>query len=506
MEKKKVLEVRNIVKLFPGVRALDDVSFDLYEGEILSIVGGNGAGKSTLMKVLAGEYEHGTYTGTISLNGKEVKITSNRAAEDLGIAMIYQEINVEQELTVAENILLGRLPKKAFGLIDWEKTRSEAEAALAQMDVSLDVDRKVRTLNASVQQIVCIARALIRNPKILILDEPTSALTESETQHLMEILAKLKAKGISCIYISHKLDEVFRVSDRILVMRDSHVISDNERGSFDSERIIEDMVGRHIDALYPDMSGRSFGEDVLRVENYTIPQPGTEENILENVNFTLRKGEIVGLVGLVGSGRTELLKTIFGALPKKSGKLYLYGKQTNILNPSDAIANGIGYLTEERKKDGIVGPLSVGNNIIMSILDKLVKSMHIDRAKEAETVDKYFNELAIKAPSAKTKIMTLSGGNQQKALLARLLASDLKILFLDEPTRGIDIGTKSEIYKIIKDLSENGMSIIMISSEFAELQAVCDRFVVLGGRHVVADIENDGITENKLVSLASFGA
>ena len=505
-DRKTVLEVNHIVKVFPGVRALDDVSFRLYEGEILSIVGGNGAGKSTLMKILSGEHEQSTYTGTILLDGKEVHITSNRMAEELGIAMIYQEINVELDLTVAENILLGRLPMKRAGIVDWKKTERIAAEALAQMDVEIDVKQKMRTLNASVQQIVCIARALVRNPKILILDEPTSALTESETNHLMEILYRLKNKGIACIYISHKLDEVFKLSDRIMVMRDSHVISTHEHGSFDSDRIIEDMIGRRIDSLYPDMSGRSFGEEMLRIEDFTIPKSGTNENILENVSFSLRKGEVVGLVGLVGSGRTELLKSIFGAMDRKGGSVFLEGRQVSIRQPSDAISLGIGYLTEERKKDGIIGALSVGENIVVSILDKLVRMLHIDHARENGIVDNFFSELAIKAPSAKTRIVTLSGGNQQKALLGRMLATDLKVLFMDEPTRGIDIGTKSEIYKIIKQLSEKGMSIVMISSEFAELLAVCDRFVVLGNKKVVGEYPKEGMTENRLISLASFGS
>lgn len=498
-----ILEMRNITKKFPGVIALKDVSIHLEKGEILSICGENGAGKSTLMKVISGEYAHSTYSGDIYLNGEKLTITSNHVAEQKGIAMIYQEISVEHDLTVAENILLGRLPKKKSGLIDWKKTRSIAQQTLKKLKIDLDVNLTMRELSASIQQLVCIARALVRDPKILILDEPTAALTESETEHLMGVLHELKSTGISCIYISHKLDEVFRISDRIVVMRDACVISDYRREQIDPAKIIEDMVGRRMDELYPTREGREISDEVLRIENFTVPHPNAAKNILNNVSFSVKKGEVLGLCGLVGSGRSELLRAVFGALPKKSGDVYIEGEKCNISSPRDAIQNGIGLLTEDRKKDGIVGSMDITQNMTLSILDKVSKFGFITKKNERETAKEFYDSMRIKAPSMKTSILNLSGGNQQKVVLAKSLLTDMKVLFLDEPTRGIDVGAKSEIYKIIQELSSRGLSIVMISSEHPEMLAMCDRFVVIGNGHIVGELNKQDANETTIVRMAS---
>lgn len=499
-----LLQMMNITKTFPGVIALNDVGIDLKKGEIISIVGENGAGKSTLMKVLAGDYPHGTYTGNILLGGETVHITSPRAAEKAGIAMIYQHIHVELDLTVAENICLGILPRGSLGLIDWKQTRKIASDALRRLKVEIDPNTIVRNLSTSMQQLICIARGLARNPKVLVLDEPTAALTESETQNLLEILQELKAGGISCIYISHKLKEVFEISDRIFVMRDAKNISCYLKDKIIPETIIEDMIGRHIDAMYPSMEGREIGEEMLRVENFKVQHPSSAaKNIIEDVSFTLNRGEVLGLGGLVGSGRSELLRAIFSSLPKRSGKVFMQGKECDIRSTRDAIRYNIGFLTEDRKKDGVVGSMSIKENMTLSILREISSGSFIRNSVEDKKVAHYFDMLKIKAPSAKTQITNLSGGNQQKVVLAKSLLTDMKVLFLDEPTVGIDVGAKAEIYKIIKDLAEQGLSIVMISSEYPELLAMCDRFIVIANGRVAGELSKDEANETALIRLAS---
>ena len=505
MSTNHILEMKNITKRFPGVVALDDVSIQLGRGEVLSLCGENGAGKSTLMKVLAGDYSYGTYAGEICVDGVPQKIMSPGVAEKAGIAMIYQEINIELDLSVAENIMLGIAPKTKLGLIDWKKTKEVARTMLERLKVEVDIDSPMRNLSASVQQLVCVARALVRNPKILILDEPTAALTETETETLMDILADLKASGISCIYISHKLDEVFRISDRIVVMRDSRVVNEYLRKDINADKIIADMIGRQLNAMYPSMTGRVLGEEVLRVENFKVTHPSSEaKNIIEDVSFSVRKGEVLGLGGLVGSGRSELLRAVFGALPKIHGEVYVSGEKKSIHSPGDAIACGLGLLTEDRKKDGVVGTMNIGENMTLSILQKISRGLILNKKKEQGFIDAYFEDLKIKAPSHKTNIMSLSGGNQQKVVLAKSLLTDMKVLFLDEPTRGIDIGAKSEIYKIIQSLANDGLSIVMISSEYPELLAMCDRFVVIGNGHVVGELNKADASEASLIKLASM--
>ncbi len=500
-----ILETRNIVKRFAGVTALNDVSVTLGRGEILSICGENGAGKSTLMKILAGDYPCGMYEGEIYIDGVRQRLMDTAAAEKAGIAMIYQEISVELDLSVAENILLGILPRTRTGFIDWKKARRRAAEALERLKLSLDVNMPVRNLSASVQQLVCIARALVRDPKILILDEPTAALTETETETLMQVIQQLKQSGISCIYISHKLDEVFRISDRLVTMRDGRVVCEYAREAIQADRVIEDMIGRKLEAMYPDMGGRALQDEVLRIEHFKVQHPSSAaKNIIEDIGFTLRRGEVLGLAGLVGSGRSELLRAVFGAMPKLAGKVYMEGKEVHITSPASAIHHGLGLLTEERKKDGIIGTMNIGENMTLSIFPKISRHGLFDRKLESSAIQRYFKSLAIKAPSCRTAVTSLSGGNQQKVVLAKSLMTDMKVLFLDEPTRGIDVGAKSEIYKIIKDLADKGLSIVMISSEYPELLAMCDRFVVIGNGRVVKELDKSEATESTLMKLASM--
>ncbi len=500
-----ILATQGIVKHFAGVTALNDVSIQLLQGEILSICGENGAGKSTLMKILAGDHPHGTYEGEITIGGQRQRFVNTAAAEKAGIAMIYQEISVELDLSIAENIMLGILPLTRTGLIDWKQARRTATEALARLKLTLDVNMLARNLSASVQQLVCIARALVRDPKILILDEPTAALTESDTENLMQVIHQLKADGISCIYISHKLDEVFRISDRLITMRDGKVVATYTRDAIQADRVIEDMIGRKLEAMYPDMGGRKLQGEVLRIEHFKVQHPSSAvKNIIEDVSFSLRRGEVLGLAGLVGSGRSELLRAVFGALPRLGGSVFVEEQPVHITSPASAIRHGLGLLTEERKKDGIISTMNIGENMTLSIFGKISRHGLFDRRLEAAAVGRYFKSLSIKAPSHRTAVTSLSGGNQQKVVLAKSLMTDMKVLFLDEPTRGIDVGAKSEIYKIIKELADKGLSIVMISSEYPELLAMCDRFVVIGNGRIVGELPKAEATETKLIKLASM--
>lgn len=499
-----ILRVENVTKRFTGVTALKSVSLNLYEDEILAIMGENGAGKSTLMKILSGLYPSSEMEGTILLKGEEVSFQSPHDAERQGIAMIYQELNLELDLTVAENICLGILPLKRFGLIDWKETRRIAKEALDKLHVDIDLSLTVRNLSPSLQQLVSIARALVRNPSILILDEPTSVLTTRETDQLMGIVRDLKKQGISCIYISHKIDEVFKLCDRLVILRDGHYISEHlQQEGYDSAQIIHDMIGRSLDVMYPTLT-HTVGKEVFRVENLTVPHPfAPGKNIIEDVSFSLNKGEILGLTGLVGSGRSETLNAIFGIIPHSRGAIYLNGEKIEIKAPKDAKRFGIGLLTEDRKRNGIIACLNITHNMTLTILRSLHRGLFIDRKEEHQRASAYFKKLQIKAPSMKTLVANLSGGNQQKVILSKWLMTDLKILFLDEPTRGIDVGTKAEIYRIIGDLAASGVSIVMISSELPEILAMCDRFIVLGKGVVQAEMDREEASEVAILRASS---
>ena len=501
---KQRLCVKEVTKVFPGVKALDCVSMDLKEGEVLSLVGENGAGKSTLMKILSGTYPYGTYTGTVEIDGKPVEITSAQSAEKCGIGMIPQELNIQLDMTAAENVMLGHWPKKKNGLIDWKKLKEEAGKALKTLNVDIDLDIQMRSLNASMQQLVCIARALVSSPSILILDEPTAALTLEETDNLMKIIQKLKSEGISCIYISHKLEEVFNISDRVIVMRNGCVVSEYKKEEIVPNQIIADMIGREMESFYAH-SDKVFGEEIFSVSNLVVPHPfAPNKNIIDGVSFGVRKGEILGLAGLVGSGRSELLRAIYGALPKSGGEIFVEGKKCDNRDPREAIKNGFFMVSEDRKHDGYVGTMTIRENMTLSILNKVSRHSFVQKKAEQEVVDKFFDYLKIKAPSSETAITTLSGGNQQKVIISRALATDMKVLFLDEPTRGIDVGAKAEIYKIINELAENGLSIVVISSEMPELISLCDRFVVLRNGVIAGEFMKDEVNEQLLMETAAL--
>jgi ABC-type sugar transport system ATPase subunit len=499
-----LLAVRNVTKKFMGTVALRDVSLELGHNEILGIIGENGAGKSTLMKILSGVYPSNEYEGGILIDGSACRFASPLESQQAGIAMIYQELNIELDLSVGENILLGITPKTNAGFIDWKRVAAMGREMMRRLNADIDVTVTMRNLSPSMQQLVCIARALVRNPKILILDEPTSMLTEGETQYLMGILRRLRDGGIACLYISHKLDEVFDLCDRIEVMRDGRNISCHKKAEgYDSRPIIEDMRGRRLDAMYPDMA-HEIGAEVLRVENFRVPHPfAGGKSIIEDVSFSLHKGEILGLGGLVGSGRSELLGAIFGAIPHTSGRIFKNGVEVEINTPLDAKRHGLGLLTEDRKKDGFVHTMNVCENMTLTILRKLRRRILLDKRREQATAGEYFTTLNVKAPGLFTRITSLSGGNQQKVILAKWLICGLDILFLDEPTRGIDVGTKSEIYKLILQLARSGVSTVVVSSEIAELIALCDRFVVLGKGRVQAVLNRGEADEVSIIRAAS---
>ena len=504
VNRETILSVCGIIKKFSGTIALKDVSIELYHNEILGILGENGAGKSTLMKILSGVYPAGEYSGEILIEGKSYSFNSPLDAQISGIAMIYQELNLELDLSIAENIMLGCAPKTRFGMIDWKRMDEIGNDVMRRLNSDIDVTLTVRSLSPSIQQIVSIARALVRNPKILILDEPTAMLTEDEAGNLFNILRHIRDEGISCLYISHKLEEVFALCDRIEVLRDGRNINTyNKTIGYNTNKIIEDMIGRSLEMMYPQMDHK-IGEEIFRIENFRIPHPfAYGKNILTNASFSLRKGEILGLGGLVGSGRSELLGAIFGVITHATGQIFKNGREIFIREPIDAKRHGIGLLTEDRKKNGYIGTMTICENMTITILKKLVKGLLLDRKAENRIAGEYFNRLNVKAPGLFTRITNLSGGNQQKVILAKWLICGLDILFLDEPTRGIDVGTKSEIYKLILQLAQSGVSIVMITSEIAELVAICDRVVVLGKGRVQKEFNKDEADEVSIIRAAS---
>ncbi len=500
-----ILEMRGITKEFPGVLALSEVSLRAERGQTLAVVGQNGAGKSTLMKILSGAYPHHSYRGAILLEGKEKTFESPADSEREGIAMIYQEISVQLDLSIGENLFLGAWPRRAAGAVDWRRLHREAEERLFRVGLRIDPRRSARTLSASEQQLLNIAKALARNPKILVLDEPTSALTETEAARLFEILRGLKSEGIANILISHKLDEVFANSDRLVVMRDGRTIAEHGAAEFDPGRIIAEMVGREMRDLYP-REQRNLGDPILSVSGLTVPHPyNPGKNIVSDVGFSVRRSEILGIAGLVGSGRSELVNALFGKIGRTAGSVTLEGRELDIRSPRDAVQAGLALVTEDRKADGFVSVMSIKENSTLANLRAVSRLGRIDGAEERKLAGAYFESLKIKAPGLDARLETLSGGNQQKVVLAKWLISEPKVLILDEPTRGIDVGAKYEIYKIMNELAGRGIGIIMISSELPELLSMSDRVLVLGGGRIRGEFDADSCTVDNILHLATGG-
>lgn len=498
------LQVKHLVKRYPGVTALKDINMELYPGEVVALLGENGAGKSTLVKILCGVIPYGQYEGEILLKGETLRLSSIRQASKKGIAMVSQELNIHPELSIAENIVLGNWPMRG-PFVDRRKMLIQAREALAKLNFDIDVTMKAGMLNSSFQQLICIARALLQNPEILILDEPTSALTKAEAELLLERVKGLRDQGICCIYITHKIDEVFQIADRVIVFRDGSLIRTYARSEMETAAIVEDIVGKKGGEIYQKVT-HATDETVMSFSHFSIRHPyANHKMLLEDVSFELKRGEILGLAGLVGTGRSELLKAAFGAMPKVSGEIFLNGDPVEIKKTSDAIRLGIGLLTENRGLDGYVKTMNVGENMTLAILRKLSKRGFLDQRREKVLIKEYFQRLSIKAPSAKTPILSLSGGNQQKVLVAKWLLNDCKILFLDEPTRGIDVGAKAEIYSLMEELARQGTSIIMVSSELPEMLKVCDRFIILAGGKKQGELDQSSVplTESDLMEKIS---
>ncbi len=499
-----ILEMKNIIREFPGVKALDCVNFKVKKGEIHALVGENGAGKSTLMKVLSGVYPYGTYEGEIMIYGKEQKFVNIKDSESAGVGIIYQELTLVKQMNICENIYLGNEFNR-HGVINWNKAMSEAKKFLDEVGLTESPDTKVINLGIGKQQLVEIAKAISKKVNILILDEPTAALNENDSENLLNIIRKLKEEGITCIYISHKLKEVKEIADTITILRDGRTVdtfaNDKKAGQ---ERIITAMVGREITQLFPRVQ-HNPGETVLEVMNWNVYNPELpDKKVIDNVNFHARKGEILGIAGLMGAGRTELMMSLFGAYGvNKLGKIYIDGEEVVIKEPRDSIEKGLCYLSEDRKKNGLIMMMDIKENITLPSLKKISKLNIINENEEIKVSNHYVDALKIKTPSIEQRTRNLSGGNQQKVVISKWLMANPKILILDEPTRGIDVGAKYEIYNIMNELVEQGVSIIMISSELPEILGMSDRILVMHEGKITAELDWKEANQEKVMYYAT---
>lgn len=502
----KTLELREIIKEFPGVRALDGIHFDIEPGEVHALCGENGAGKSTLMKIISGLYPYGSYKGDLVVNGEVRKFTSIRDSQAAGVAIVFQELSLVRELSVAENIFLGREPA-TFGVIDWEKVYAKTSELLASLGFAISPMERVGDLGIGQQQMVEIAKALALDARILILDEPTSALSDTEIEVFIGTIRKLKARGVSCVLITHKLNEVFAIADRITVFRDGKSVASYAAKDVDEHRVISDMVGRELKELYPRVD-KVMGGPILEVVHLSVPHPSIPgKDLLHDVSFSVRKGEILGIAGLMGSGRSEILMSIFGALHgPRQGTIKLEGEHLDCLTPGEAISRGLALVSEDRKRYGLVLEESVTKNISLASLSTLTHFGVLKDDREVAIAQKFINELRIKTPGADSKVKNLSGGNQQKVVLAKWMLTKPKVLFLDEPTRGIDIGARSEIYKIVADMAKLGVAIVMVSSELPEVLGLSDRVLVLCGGRITGEFSRDEATQERIMAAATrFG-
>jgi putative multiple sugar transport system ATP-binding protein len=501
-----ILEMKNITKEFPGVKALNNVSFRVAEGEIHCLVGENGAGKSTLMKVLSGVYPHGQYSGEILFNGEVQTFSGIHDSEKAGIAIIYQELALVPEMSVYENIFLGHEIRNGFR-VDWNETIRQAGEMLKKVRLDVNPVTKVKDLGVGKQQLIEIAKALSKDVKLLILDEPTAALNEDDSDNLLNLLRDLKKHGVTCIMISHKLKEVIEIADTVTVLRDGQSICtlDAHKGQVAENVLIKNMVGREINNIYPKREHKPFGEVVLEIKNWNAYNPTLGRTILRDVKINLRKGEIVGLAGLMGSGRTELALSIFGNPDRYqvSGEMYIKGKQVHFGLPQDAIAAGLAYVTEDRKGDGLILIQDVKQNITLANLKAIANQGVVDNNAEVKVANEYKTSLNIKTPSVEQKVSNLSGGNQQKVSLGKWLFVEPEVLILDEPTRGIDVGAKYEIYTIMNRLVQQGMSIIMISSELPEILGMSDRIYIVSSGRISGELPIEEASQEAIMKLAT---
>lgn len=487
-----LLDMKQIIKSFNGVEVLHGIDFSLRAGTVHALMGENGAGKSTLMKVLAGV--HKCDDGEIWLKGKKTEIQSPRHAQELGIAMIHQELSPVPEMTVAENIFLGREPRKGL-FVDYKKMYADTEKLLGEMKVRVSPRAKIGRLKVADQQLIEISKAISLNADIIVMDEPTSAITDQEVEILFKTIANLKKKGTGIIYISHKMDEIFRIADDITVLRDGTYVNSWEAKDIDNNTLIKNMVGRELNEIFPKIKVPAK-DVVMEVRHFT------KENQFEDISFLVREGEILGIAGLIGAGRTELMNAIFGLEKPDSGEVFFEGKKVEIRRPSDAIRHGIAYVTEDRKNEGLVLEMGVGQNITIASMKTLSSGMFIKRQEEKKTIDDQIRALRIKVHSPRQLVGKLSGGNQQKVVLAKWMMKNPKLLILDEPTRGIDIGAKSEIYKLMGEFVEKGNSIIMISSEMPEAMGMSDRILVLSNGRLSGELSREEFAQEDIMKMA----
>jgi ribose transport system ATP-binding protein len=496
-----MLVAQNITKRFAGVTALENVNMELYAGKVNAILGENGAGKSTLMKILSGVYPD--YEGEVLLNGKKVNFNNPREAQHAGIAIIHQELNLVPHLSITENIFLGRELVNSFGALNRKAMRVKTQELLDRLKLSVSPDTLIADLKVGQQQVVEIAKALLTDCNVIIMDEPTSAITESEVAVLFNIINALRSDNKAVVYISHKLDELFKIADRYIVLRDGRTIESGNMQGITHDQLIHKMVGREIKIIKRE-GGQSPDKPLLTARNLKLKHPGNQERLLlKNVSFNLCKGEVLGIFGLMGAGRTELLETIFG-LHKSSltGELQICDSKVNFSSPADAMQAGIALVPEDRKRDGLVLGLDVKTNISLTTLHDLQNAGWLSRNKEQALAEKYIDALKIKTPSSSQAAKNLSGGNQQKIVIAKCLATKPRILMLDEPTRGIDINAKNEIYKLILELASSGLGIIVVSSELPEILAISDRVLVMAEGEITGQFSAAEATEDKILKAA----
>ena len=490
------LEMSGITKTFPGVIALDGVTFSCRPGEVHALVGENGAGKSTLMKVLAGV--HPPDEGQTRINGQPVSLNTPAEAQQLGLAIIYQEFNLLPWLSATENILLGHLPKTRWGFIDWSRAHQMAQATLDRLGICLDLRQRVIDFSVAEQQLIEIAKALSLPvpPKVLIMDEPSAVLAGQELEQLFSVIKNLKEDGVTVIYISHRLEEVFEIADRVTVLRDGQVVGFDDVANLDKQSLISLMVGRSLDETFPPADSE-MGSVLLELQNVSSKKLG-----LDNVSLSVRRGEILGLAGLVGAGRTALAQAVFGISPIEGGQVMLDGQPCDFGHPGKAICQGLALVPENRKDQGLVLGQSVRDNLSLVILDELKGRLFLDKNKEDKIVDRHVADMDIKTPSLEQEVGFLSGGNQQKVVLGKWLSTSPRLIILDEPTRGIDVGAKSEIYRLMRRLADEGTAIIMISSELQEIIGMSDRVLVMARGRVTGELSRNEATEEKIMTLA----
>ncbi len=492
-----MLKLINVSKHFPGVRALDNVQFDMRTGEVHALLGENGAGKSTLIKIISGVYQPDE--GELQIDGAAVRFDSPSDAQKTGIATIYQELLLFPELSVAENIFMGHMPRTRSGALDWNQMRRLAHDQLASLDIhDLDVDQLVGTLSVGNRQRVEIAKALSLNARLLIMDEPTAALTGADVERLFGIVRLLRERGVGIIYISHRLEEIFELADRVTVLRDGAYVDTINVADTNEHALISLMVGRTIDNLYPKVACE-IGEPVLEVRGLSRPP------LTNNIDFTLRRGEIVGLAGLVGAGRSELAQTIFGITPAHTGSILLDGNPVSIKRPSHATSLGIAYVPEDRSTQGLIREMTIRENVSLAVLEKLSRLLFIDRPAERQLASRSIEQFSIRSSGHHQVVNKLSGGNQQKVVLSKWLAGNPRVLIMDEPTRGIDVGAKAEVHRLMSELASDGLAILMISSELPEIMGMSDRILVMRDGKIVSEYSREQATQEQIAGAMMGG-